>query len=515
MMRASPKSCLRPSLIGLAAALVLSGCGGGGNGGSEPPPPPQPNQAPTFTSQAAVSVPENSSGTIYTATATDPDGNPLTFSLAGGADQAAFRISSAGALSFATPPDFEDPGDADGDNVYMVSIGVSDGMASAALSLAVTVTNAGGDSFRVTRVGAGFNQPLFVAPVPGSNERVFVVEKGGTIRILNPDGSGSLFLDISSDVSSQGERGLLGLATAADFATSGIFYVYVTNPAGDIEIRRYRTPANDRNSGDPATKDVILSFPHPQFTNHNGGWLAFGPDGFLYAASGDGGGAGDPNDNAQNTNVLLGKMLRIDVSSDDFPSDASRDYGIPSDNPFAGGGGRPEIWAFGLRNPFRNSFDPATGNLLIGDVGQNAIEEVDLMRPDDGGANFGWPFLEGTRPFRGGGPASLVPPVTEYPRGDGPLEGRSITGGYVYRGPVEQLQGLYIFGDFVTGNLWSIPVGEFVLGMTVPNSRYTVRRMDFAPNEGAIDNISSFGLDGAGNLYIVDFDGEIFRLEAG
>jgi hypothetical protein len=513
MMRASLQPCLRPAPMALA--LALAACGGGGGGGSEPPPPPQPNRAPAFTSQAAVNVAENSSGTIYTATATDPDGDPLSFSLAGGADQAAFQISAAGALSFATPPDFENPADADGNNVYLVTIGVSDGMASAALNLSVTVTNGGSDGFRVTRVGAGFNQPLFVAPVPGSNERVFVVQKGGIIRILTPGGASSLFLDISNDVSTNGERGLLGLATAADFATSGTFYVYVTNPAGNIELRRYRTRAGDRNSGDPATKNIILTFPHPQFSNHNGGWIGFGPDGLLYAASGDGGGSGDPDDNAQNVNVLLGKMLRIDVSRDDFPSDDTRDYGIPAGNPFAGGGGRPEIWAIGLRNPFRNSFDPATGNLLIGDVGQGSIEEVDLMRPGDGGANFGWPFREGTRDFRGGGPASLVPPVTEYAQGEGPREGRSVTGGYVYRGPVEQLRGLYIFGDFVTGNIWSIPVSEFSIGTTVPSSRYTIRRDDFAPDAGTIDNIPSFGLDGAGNLYIVDFDGEIFRLEAG
>lgn len=514
MQHPKPAGLIGSLPLWLAACAALSACGGGG-GGPPPPAPPvqQPNRAPAFTSPN-TSAAENSGGVIYTATATDPDGNALTFSLAGGADQALFRITAAGALSFVSPPDFESPGDADRNNVYLVRIGVSDGMTSTTLDLAVTVTNVGPDASQVTRVGTGFAQPLFVAPVPDNSGRVFVLEKGGRIHILTPGAGSSLFLDVSGDISTEGERGLLGFATAADFQASGTFYIYVTNPAGDIEIRRYRTAAGNRDLGDPATKDVILVVPHPDFTNHNGGWIGFGNDGFLYAASGDGGGSGDPGNNAQNTQVLLGKILRIDVSRDDFPADPLRDYGIPAGNPFATSGGRPEIWAFGLRNPFRNSFDPATGNLIIADVGQGAIEEVNLMRPSDSGANFGWPFLEGTRPFRGGGPASLVPPVTEYGHGSGPREGRSITGGYVYRGPVESLRGQYIFGDFVSGNIWSLPVSEFAFGMTVPSSRYVLRRADFTPNQGAIGNISSFGVDQAGNLYIVDFDGEIFRIEA-
>ena len=228
---------------------------------------------------------------------------------------------------------------------------------------------------------------------------------------------------------------------------------------------------------------------------------------------GDGGGGGDPDNNAQNRNVLLGKILRIDVSEPGVPIDGSPAYRIPPTNPFAGGGGRPEIWALGLRNPFRNSFDPATGNLLIGDVGQNMIEEVDLMRPADSGANFGWSILEGTSQFKGPPQPSFVPPVTQYDRGPGPRQGSSVTGGYVYRGPVEALRGQYVFGDFVSGNIWSVAVAQFQLGQTLPSSAYTVRTTEFAPAQGAIGNISSFGVDQAGNLYIVDFDGEIFRIE--
>jgi glucose/arabinose dehydrogenase len=287
-------------LLSLATFLSLSACDGG-NGG---PPPQQPNQPPSFTSAASVTVPENSGGAIYTATATDPDGDGLTFSLAGGADQAAFRITAAGALSFAAAPDFEAPADADGNNVYLVTLGVSDGTTSDTLGLTVTVTDTGPDEFAVTRVGVGFSQPLFVAPVPDGSGRIFVVQKTGLIRILNPP-TGAIaptpFLNVSGEVSTNSERGLLGLATAPDFATSGVFYVNLTNLAGDTEIRRYRTLAADRNRADPASADLILGFDQP-FANHNGGWIDFGPDGFLYIGSGDGGGAGDPQNNGQNSN---------------------------------------------------------------------------------------------------------------------------------------------------------------------------------------------------------------------
>jgi glucose/arabinose dehydrogenase len=317
---------------------------------------------------------------------------------------------------------------------------------------------------------------------------------------------------VSGAISTDGERGLLGFAAAPDFATSGAFYVYLTIPNGDIELRRYRTQVANRDVADPATADVLLRVPHQQFSNHNGGWIDFGPDGFLYLAVGDGGGGGDPLENGQDRNTLLGKMLRIDVASDAFPADPNRDYAIPAGNPFAGGGGAPEIWAYGLRNPFRNGFDRQTGNLFIADVGQGAIEEVNLMRPTDGGANYGWDVKEGTRAFEGTTTETLVDPVLEYSHGTGPREGRSITGGYVYRGPVEALAGSYFFADFISGNIWSAPLRRLSVGTTLPSSEFTIRTMAFQPDQGTIGNPVSFGLDGAGNLYIVDFDGEIFRI---
>lgn len=499
----------------ILALALLAACSGGG-GAPQPAPPPGGNAPPGFTSAASVNVPENSAGTIYTATAVDPDGNPLTFSLAGGADQARFAITAAGALSFAAPPDFEFPTDADGNNAYQVTLQVSDGTTSATLALTVNVTNVGPDGFRVRRVAAGFNQPLWLAPVPDGSGRVFVVERIGRIRILNPN-TGAIaatpFLDIQTQTTTDGERGLLGFATAPSFAASGDFYVFLTNLAGNIEVRRYRTLAGNRDVGDPATGDVILSIPHPGFSNHNGGWLDFGPDGLLYLATGDGGGGGDPNGNGQNRNTLLGKILRLDVAQDAFPGDPLRDYAIPAGNPFAAGGGAPEIWAYGLRNPFRASFDPLTQNLWIGDVGQGAREEIDLMTPTGGGANFGWNILEGTANFAGGGQQGLTPPVAEYLHGAGPREGRSVTGGIVYRGPVEALRGQYLFADFITNNLWSFPIARISLGATLPSSQFILRNADFAPDAGAINTVAAFGVDQTGNVYIVDLGGEIFRIE--
>ena len=515
-MRKGFGSCISVRLGATVVALLLGSCGGGGGTGGGGTPPPPANRAPSITSPAAANAAENSNGTVYTATATDPDGNPLTFSLSGGADRALFSITGAGALSFSRPPDFEDPADADGNNVYQVQLAVSDGMTSATLDLSLTVTNVGPDGFRVRRVGAGFTAPLYLTAVPDGSGRVFVVEQVGRIWILDPaTGSmgGTPFLNVAGQTTTDGERGLLGFAPAPDFNVTGIFYVYMTNTSGQIEIRRYATQPGNRDLANPATADVILVIDHPGQNNHNGGWLEFGPDGFLYAGIGDGGSGGDPPNNAQNLNLLLGKIIRIDPSADAFPTDPLRDFAIPAGNPFANGGGRPEIWAYGVRNPFRNSFDSLTRNLWIGDVGQDAREEIDLMRPTDAGANFGWRIMEGTAVFNGTPNASLVPPVAEYLHGSGPREGNVVTGGYVYRGPVEALQGNYFFADFAIPNLWSIPVARVSLGQTIPSSQFRLRNADFTPAAGTINNVSSFGLDQAGNLYLVDYDGEVYRVE--
>ena len=500
------------AIVLLALATVACG-GGGGRGGSTPVT--GMNRPPVFTSAGTVTVAENTAGTFFTATATDPDGNALTFSINGGIDRQLFSITTGGALSFITAPDFEVPTDANRDNVYQVDLAVNDGSVSVTQSLSVAVTDASETAFGVRRVVAGLNQPAFLAPVPDGTGRVFVTELAGRIVVLTPS-TGAIatnpFLDLSGQLALDGERGLLGFATSPDFRTTGTFYVYVTVFDGTIEVRRYRTFANNRELADPASGDAILRVPHPR-NNHNGGWIGFGPDNLLYIAIGDGGGSGDPDNNGQNPNTLLGKILRIDPTRDDFPNDPTRDYGIPAANPFATSGGAPEVLAYGLRNPFRNSIDPNTGVLWIGDVGQNAVEEIDMLRPQDAGANFGWPILEGTAPFRGGSTAGLTPPIAEYTRGTGTRQGTTVIGGYVYRGPIEQLQREYVFADFGTPNIWTLPISQVTQGTTIPSTEFTVRNADFAPNAGSYNSIVSFGVDEVGNLYIIDLDGEIFVIE--
>lgn len=493
-----------------AALLSLAACGGGDGGTPAPSPAPTPtptptptNQPPSFTSSATASVAENIAS-AYQATATDPDGNALTFSISGGADASRFSITSAGALTFTAAPDFEVPADADANNIYLVQLKVSDGQASATLDLQVTVTN-DREGIRVRRVGSGFDQPVFVAPIPGDS-RVLVVEKTGDIFRLDPaTGAKTTFLSLV--VSTDSERGLLAVAAAPDYQSSGDFFVYLTDAGGDIEIRRYRRGSN--GLGNPNSGEVLLHIEHSQRSNHNGGWLGFGPDGALYIATGDGGGAGDPDDNAQNTNRLLGKILRLMRN----PSATGRSWIADNRNPFFGGGGAPEIFAYGLRNPFRNSF--YNDELLIGDVGQDAVEEVDRLRIVDAGANLGWPYREGSHSYRGTAPSGLTGPVTEYPHGSGPREGDTVIGGYVYRGPAAALANRYLFADFISGNIWSVPIGQLQRGQLLPASRYERRNPDFTPDAGTIDQPVSFGEDSAGNLYIVDYDGEIFQIGAG
>lgn len=483
----------------IGVAVLAAGCSSGGDNAPTPSPtPPSANRPPAFTSSATTSVAENIAAAL-TATASDPDGNPLTFSIAGGADAARFAMTSAGALTFAPAPNFDLPADADGDNVYQVQLRVSDGSLSTTQDVSVTVTN-NREGIVVRRVGTGFSQPLYVAPIPGSAQ-VYVVEKGGGIWRLNPATGAKTLIRTIGNLSTDGERGLLGLAVNTNAPdTYGEALVMATAPDGAVEIRSLSLSS-------PATPyTVVLSTPHPTNNNHNGGWLGFGPDGHLYAGIGDGGGGGDPANNAQNTNVRLGKILRL--------AQSGGSYVAAPGNPYAGGGGDPWVFAIGLRNPFRASFAP-DGRLLIGDVGQGAREEIDIVRTNQPGLNFGWRFLEGTQPFSGTTPAGLTPPVTEYSHGTGLRQGRSVIGGYVYRGPIASLTGSYVFADFISGNIWSVPYASLVAGNTLASSNYERRNQDLAPDAGTINQLASFGEDAAGNLFIVDLDGEIFMVTPG
>lgn len=488
--------------LSLLSLLLLASCGGGGGGGSAPPPA-GPNSAPSFTSLQTATVVENVTA-AYQATATDPEGNALTFSISGGADAARFGISAAGALSFTPAPDFDLPTDADGNNVYAVQIRVSDGSNSVDQTVNISVSNSR-EGIGVRRVATGLNQPLYVLGIPGSND-VYVLEKTGAVFRLTPaTGARSLQFTIPN-LSTVGEDGLLGMALLPNAANSDRFMIYCTNAAGDIEIRQYGFSA----AGFPPRLLAVLSIPHPGNDNHNGGWMAFGPDGFLYAGVGDGGGGGDPFNNAQNPNIRLGKILRINVVADPYAGTTPLFFTPATGNPFIAGGGDPYIFALGLRNPFRASFFGS--RLIIGDVGQGAVEEIDIVSTSQTGRNFGWRFLEGTRPFNGTAPSGLTAPVAEYGHGSGPRQGSSVTGGYVYRGSVASLRDRYVFGDFVSGNIWTVPFASLVDGQTLASSGFERRNEDFAPDAGAINNIASFGEDSVGNLFIVDLDGDIFMI---
>ena len=306
---------------------------------------------------------------------------------------------------------------------------------------------------------ASFNEPLFGASPPGDPDHMYVIQDNGVIRKLDlttGQVAATAVLTIpGSDLSSGGERGLLGLAFSPNYATDGKVYVDATNPAGNIEIREYTRSLGDPNTLDPASKRVLLTIPHTEFANHNGGWIAFGQDGDLYIAVGDGGSGGDPHGNAQNLGSLLGKILRIDVRSDDYPTDATRNYHIPDGNPFAGvDGARPEVWYYGLRNPFRDSFDSATGDFYVADVGQNVKEELDYVAGGVGGLNFGWNVREGFNSYSGPDSPAFTPPVLDYAHNSGPYGGFAEIGGYVYHGP-GGAQGVYFFADDVSNNIWT------------------------------------------------------------
>lgn len=371
------------------------------------------------------------------------------------------------------------------------------------------------------RVALGFVKPVFCCAPTGNHRQLFVVELGGKIHILSlSDGSRQTFLDIGTIIQSGGERGLLGLAFHPQFATNRKFYVNFTGVAsGETRVVEYLSNAGAPHQADPASARLILTFSQPQ-QNHNGGWMGFGPDGYLYIASGDGGGGydmatghTDGTGNGQDiTDNLLGKMLRVDVNRDDFPGDSNRNYGIPPTNPFVGTTGDDEIWAYGLRNPWRCGFDRLTGDLYIGDVGQNDREEIDFQpRLAAAGRNYGWRLREGTiqTPMDGIGgtaPPGAIEPVYDYPHGSGPLQGNSVVGGYVYRGSITALRGTYFFADYVNRRVWSFQIN----GSSISN--FTDRTTELKPAVGAIGNVSSFGEDGMGELYLVDFDGEIFKI---
>ncbi len=340
-----------------------------------------------------------------------------------------------------------------------------------------------------------FTRPVDLqAPSDGTN-RIFVVEQEGLISVFENKeevAAKKLFLDIKSRVDdNNNEEGLLGLAFHPDYKTNGYFYVNYTVSSSETVISRFKVSATDPNSADPNSELIILRFDQP-FGNHNGGQVAFGPDGFLYIATGDGGSGGDPRGNGQNPKTLLGAILRIDVNK----TQGGKNYAIPADNPFADGkNGSPEVYAYGLRNPWRMSFDEETGKLWAADVGQNAYEEIDLIEK---GKNYGWNKMEGLHTYGSGqNSPDFTAPVLEISQSTGD---KSITGGYVYRGKaIPSLAGDYIFADFVSGRIYNLKENS---NGTFTNHTLLTTRL----------NISSFGQDENKELYICAFDGKIYIL---
>jgi glucose/arabinose dehydrogenase len=342
-------------------------------------------------------------------------------------------------------------------------------------------------------VASGLDSPVGLVNAGDGSGRLFVVEKSGLIEIIkNGEVAPGPFLDIRDIVGSTGsEQGLLGLAFDPQYQENGYFYVNYTDIQGNTVIARYSVTSFNADRADAESEKRLIYVDQP-FANHNGGEMVFGPDGYLYIGLGDGGSGGDPHGNGQSTNTLLGKILRIDVDHGD-------PYSVPVDNPFVNGGGNLDIWAYGLRNPWRFSFDLLTHDLYIGDVGQDMWEEIDfLLAGSPGGSNFGWNYMEGTHPYQSSPPAGLklIPPVAEYSHNNG----CSVTGGYVYRGKeLPDWQGVYLYGDYCSGKVWGLlhmPDGSWKNALLFETTA----------------RISSFGEDEAGEIYLVDISGTIYRL---
>ena len=458
----------------LLAVFMLAACGGGGGGGGG-----ATTGGLTITvgglpagASASVSV-SGTGGSSQTVAQTQ------TFaSLAAGAYAVTAANVTVGATIYAPQP---------ASQAVTVDFGTT-------ASATVTYAPQGAIALALQQVATGLDSPLFLT-TPAGDARLFVVERPGRIRIVqNGELLSTPFLDIHNRTTTDGERGFLSMAFHPQYATNGLFYVYYTDLNGDIAIDRFSVSAANPDVADPLSVVRVLFIPHPTFSNHNGGLLAFGTDGFLYIGTGDGGGGGDPAANAQNTNTLLGKLLRIDVGA------AVQPYAIPASNPYANQAGkRGEIWAYGLRNPWRYSFDAAAGLLYIADVGQGRREEVDVTGVDQAGLNYGWNIMEGMLCYPGDpcDRQGLTPPVLDYDHG----AGCSITGGYVYRGnTIPELRGRYFYSDLCAGWLKSFLYSN---GAATEQTDWNIQNV--AP-------IYSFGQDAQGELYILSGNGTVYRI---
>lgn len=487
-MSIRPRCLPVPALAWLLAALLaclMAACSGGGGSAGGPAPAPSPSPPPAASSGSlAVGI----GGLPAGATAAVHLSGPNNFSrdlaqstslgeLVPGSYTLSASLVAVGATGYAPTPLSQQA------NV-VAGATTSASIAYAATSLALAA-----------REVASAVDPVFLTAPPG-DARQFVVERAGRIRILQ---NGSFltppFADLSARVQTAGEGGLLSMAFDPAYTSNGRFYLYYTDAGQNIVVERMQVSANP-NLADPASSLVILRIAHPNFQNHYGGLLAFGADGYLYLGTGDGGSAGDPPRNAQNLNSLLGKLLRIDVST----ASTAQPYAIPASNPYQNQAGRRgEIWAAGLRNPWRYTFD--AGLLIIADVGQDHREEIDVAAASAGGLNYGWNIVEGSLCYNATSCelSGLTAPVLEYAHEGGAC---SITGGFVYRGAVlPELAGHYFYSDYCAGFLRS--------GIASSSSLGSQRDWGLAP----IGNVLSFGRDGQGELYLLAGSGKIYRLE--
>ena len=478
----------RARMFLLSLLFLLAGCSGGGGDPGTLSPAPAPPGATTGSLQVVIeSLPAGTNGAVRVTGpnnfAQDLTGTQILNNLAPGSYSVAASSVSVGSATYTPAPVAQSAVVAAG-----ATATATVAYASAALTLALS------------DIGPTFTNPTFATALPG-DDRVFVVERRGVIRVVRNGATLTQpWLDIGAKVFTGGEGGLLSMAFDPNYASNGYFYVYYTDLSQNIVVERYGSSPTP-NVADPTSSLTILRIPHPQFQNHFGGLVSFGPDGFLYAATGDGGGAGDPLDNAQNLGSLLGKMLRVDVRG----ATVGQPYTIPAANPYVNQAGRrPEIWAYGLRNPWRFAFDGE--QLYTADVGQDAREEVNLATSSQGGLNYGWDIMEGTACF---GATScnrtgLSLPVFEYEHGENGVNGCSITGGYVYRGTaIPELSGRYFYSDFCKGYIKSF----LATGTGIAEQR------DWGL--GAAGQVVSFGRDGAGELLVVSADGRVFRIVRG